>query len=493
MRSFGNRLKEILTFFNLRYIDVAVAVGYDPSYISKWVKSVAVPASSAMPSICEAITNLIISKSKRHQISEFCALHDIYKSPEEKDNAFNDTDVLNADLYKAVTDMLMTSVAKTGRNIKSTSVKSESRYYGTGYEENRLEAIRHELEKIRAHSDSLNMKILYDLQKVSVQDIMFLADVQNIVNLCGFESGRIDVMISEESLSRYHSEKVISAFLNYIIQPSCIQRCFASCPIGGTGIVIILGGLMYKAGCETERGWIFENIIREEQEIARALSMIKAYVVPAAVPLFSEEDITDEMLGEKGGRIYWKITHDMLLSNMNSAYFDRKTTRQLFADDDKTYEAASVQFEQLTDNLANGKEHRCIIARQAMDDFVYNGKVRACGNQYIMPVQLRLNVLMNIDNLIKTYPESFKFRIVDRTEFSNVKHQPIPSLFGHDNSMRFLSKKNEDERRYCIVTNTLLRMTLMDFVNRLWANMFVTQKDTTSLMNEYIGYCREFS
>ena len=494
MKGFGEQLQEILSFFNLRYIEVAIAVGYDPSYISKWVRAVAVPASSALPNVCESLTKLIESKCKKRQISEFCAMHDAYQSVDDMEKAFNDPEILSANLYRLISDMLMGAEENKNKTSKRSSVKPEGRpSYAADCDENRYDAIKREIEKLRSNGGMLDMKIVYDLQKTTIADIVFLLDVQNFINQCGFENGKIEILISEESLAKQHSEKVITALLNYIIQPSCVERRFVSCPISSVGMVIVVGGLIYKAECETERGWIFENIIRDPQEVARVLLMIKSYVMPASKSLFSERDITDGMLGEKGGAIYWKITHDMLLSNMNSAYIDPDTAQKLFGDNKEILEAAGIQYRQLVDNLQNGESHRCIIARDAMEDFVFSGKVRACGHQYNMPMESRLKVLQNIEELTLAYPETFKFRIVERAAFSDVKHIPLPSLFGHDNSMRFLSRKCQDERRYCIVTNSLFRRTLMDFVNRLWSNMFVTQSDTMNLLEEYIGYCREFA
>ena len=65
-------LKELLQYTQIKYGDLAEALGYDISYISKWVNGVRLPASKNIDHINQDIAQYVTSKLvKGNRIEEF--------------------------------------------------------------------------------------------------------------------------------------------------------------------------------------------------------------------------------------------------------------------------------------------------------------------------------------------------------------------------------------------------------------------------------------
>ena len=174
-RTFGGVLENLLYISKQKKSSLASYLGYDVSYINKWINSKNLPSVKRAAEICDNISKFIIESldddSKKHLIEYF-----------ELDNDGNDF------LYEYIKDTLQEiyfedSNNKGNQNIPMTSVSQE--YYNTNCEMRPTllsKTIREEIEYNVNAGNDLDIIISVNIFSIDHKDKIALANMKKYFN-----------------------------------------------------------------------------------------------------------------------------------------------------------------------------------------------------------------------------------------------------------------------------------------------------------------------
>ena len=114
--TFGQSLKQLLTISNLKSSTLAYELGYDTSYISRWINDIKTPSVKNNEDLMRRIASVITSNtgdSGRKKLTEFCCPGTDFLSEE--------------DMTSAVENLLSSSIAQTTFNAEKSSSPNNSK------------------------------------------------------------------------------------------------------------------------------------------------------------------------------------------------------------------------------------------------------------------------------------------------------------------------------------------------------------------------------
>jgi hypothetical protein len=467
MGAFGSACKSIVNEYGITYRAVANAANYDVSYVSKWINSGIIPASSAAKEVCIAIAKAAVDSSgesdegKRLEAVRTLStrLYNAYRA-DERENDFHQS-----------------SGARQPRSIEADTSKS------------RTEMIFDALRRLRADRSECKLTIFADLPSLDEGEIVFLIDVLNYVRELDFESGAIYLVLTENGIDRLDDGVKTIALLNlFMIRSHVDLFCYRGL-VSEIGLAILGDTFVYSAQCWGHNRWLFESFDLDHDNAMRRVSLLSRDLMPTARKLFfdaPDEEQQGEGLTEGG---YWHVHDHLLLGMMSCAFCERHQLERLLA----TANPALVnRCLALTDDLSAmleaGKEVRCILYRQACDDFVYDGKLMAGGITLTLSPAQRLEFLSNLIDLLGRYP-NLQVRVTDGYVVKEVKHRFLPIASFCSRSCMFVTFPIEGVSTCRVVKDRGTRKAIERGFDRIWNGDEVLLHELRDIISEYFEDC----
>lgn len=210
-RTFGGVLENLLYISKQKKSSLASYLGYDVSYINKWVNSKNLPSFKRAVEICENIAKFIIKSldndTRKHLVEYF--------ELERDDNDF---------LYEYIKNILQevyfeSSNNKGNQNIPMTSVSQE--YYNVNCEVKPTflqKAIREEIEFNASVGNDLDIIIAINLFSIDYKDKVSLVDMKKyFYELSKYTNVKIDFLLGFEGENK---EEILNALLTINILSS---------------------------------------------------------------------------------------------------------------------------------------------------------------------------------------------------------------------------------------------------------------------------------
>ncbi len=472
MSAFGEELRSVIEIFQLKYINVANIMQYDASYISKWINSDVLPSSRSIKQICNALSVYIQENCSEDQIAFFC-----------REKGFEDSQTKDQ-LRDSITGLLFDAFKKDTSDRKIAESEKNIIF------EDRLQTIVLNLRSLSERSDELNMVILGDVASLKEEDLLFLMDVLAEADRLPFNKGRIDILISGSSIELADSTKAIVTLMNMLMLNHNVSTFVNTCPTQQLGLIIIIDNLIYSAQCRLDYGWLTENFIKENDVINSKLQIVRHDILPISRRIYTENDILPVSASGGKSNSYWIYRESQLLGKLDTSFCVPEITECLHGIDEDIKNSCSKQFKSLLRLLENGKEHKCIIYRDAMEDFIYNGTISVAGEDYGLSIIDRLKYLQGMTSLLDQY-QNLQIRLIDGYVVDEIKHRNMPSIYVSQNSCGFLMFPKSGISTYCHIQHPRFIDMMERMFTNLWNQNGVIHYDIRGYLRTYIQFCED--
>lgn len=485
MNAFGKQLKEVVSSFHLKYASVARVTGYDASYISKWINTDVLPSAHALPQICSALTNLILTSCSEQQIDEFCCSHHFLEFPREQ--ALKNC--ISSLLTRAFSSTLEDESGNLATPIRpaSTACPPVKEPFVRG---DRYQTFCTYLRLLSQQSSSLHMTIIGDLPCFQLEDLLFLMDLRTYINTLPFTDGSIHLLISEKSILQNDNARIMVAFMNLLMIPSRIPFQVCRSLIQMTGLIIITDNLLYRAQCRMESQWLVESFSFESREVSTTTTAITAELLPTSRPLFTSCEIVDFHSSSLLSNSYWGKRERQLVGCLDTLYCSEDFLKSLFSVQPEKLTTCLRQHNLLINTLQKGQIHQCILYREALENLTYRGIIQFYGKELCLPVSARLFYLQGLAQLLDQY-ESLEIRVIDGYVIPEIKHRPLPNIYFSRGSCGFLSFPLDGTSCYCLIHDSGFRHSLEETFSTLWEGHIIHLFDLREVLFEYMDFCQD--
>ncbi len=467
MGAFGSACRRVVSEYGITYRAIASATNYDVSYVSKWVNSGIIPASSAAKEVCVAIAKAAVGSSgegdPERRMEEARALstrlYDAYRADERLNEA-------------------QQAVARQPRGVETEIVGGRS------------EKVFSALSGLRSERDECKLTIFVDLSSLDDGEIMFLIDVLDYVRDLDFTDGRIYLVLNEDGIDKLDGGVKLVELLNLFMISSRVRLLCYRGLVSNTGMAILGDTFLYTAQCWGHGSWLFESLDFDRESAMRHVSQLSRDLMPTARKLFFDAPHDSPMVTKPvtGGE-YWRRSDRFLLGTMSAMFCDEGQLKGL---DAIVGPEAARRCWALSDDLVAlldaGRVVRCVLYRQACDDFVCDGTLLAGGVTLTVSPEQRLRCLNRLISLLERYP-NLQVKMTDTFVVKRVRHRFLPSLSLSSRFCSFVTFPVDGVMGLRVVKDRGTRKAMERGFDNLWEGDGIALYDMRGVIAEYYEDC----
>lgn len=455
MGAFGKCCKEIMNKYGLKYRIIANAVGYDVSYISKWVNNDILPAAASARDICSLIA----------KVASDCEDGSDDKKHEQHDKLFHD-------LYNAYEE-------DEQRSTRGVPVTEREVF-------DRKTAIFDRLKDLRKATDVCKLTMFVDLKNLDNGELIFLIDVANYIRDLRFDSGGIYVLLPELGLDGIENGKTLVAIINlFMVQSHVKLYCYCAL-VSQFGMILLSNQFLYSAQCWAHKCWLHEAIC---DDVSLAVNALNREIMPTATELFHCIPIGHTESVECSDALFWRAYSYQLLGVLGTQFCSDELLANITHNmDADTAQQCESQRNSHVCALDAGEQIQCLIYGHAMHSLVYDGSIFAGGKYIVLGAQQRLQYLYGMWNMIQQYP-NLQIRVTGEYIVRDVKHRFLPVVLFDARGCCFLTFPVDKQSAFCKVKNRGFRKSIENGFSNLWKGDNLTVYDFEEMFSEYLDEC----
>ena len=446
-------------------MEVAQAVRYDASYVSKWVNNDLLPGQTAAADICERIAAQAAASGR---------------VPEEEKEA------KKRELFEALFEAYQTDIQKKD----GQKGKREPASVPVSGGMSRRERLLSHFAELRKVSSEISVTVIGNILCMPEEELIFFMDLNHELGRFGFQRCSVEYFFPETEIGRFESGvQAVALFNLFMMQEGIGLHCYRS-SIKHMGLMIITDGLRYAAQGRGNSKWIFEAFDTDAGNTEAAFSAVQRELLPTARRIFKTSSLASSK--EEFGlvdRVYWGFHDRMLTGTVQSCFCSAELLNYVktLVSPDKA-ELLVRRHEMYLSALEEGKEIRWILYREALDRLAYEGTVSVGGTEIFLAHMGRLLYLQELLRLLRKYP-NLKIRVVDGYVVREIKHHHLPEVLFGKESCCFLSYTGREENNCSFISDAEFSRAMRRGFDSLWNGEGVSLLDISSVAEGYLDFC----
>lgn len=472
MQDFARELKQLISVFEIKNSSLASTLGYDESYISKWLKGAALPGERSVRHVCESIASLCSSCCDNVNSQEFERFYGTADRKKLEENIFN----------------ILFAACKSDRTVVADS-QEPMVYIPVGTVEN-----------------AVNLTIFPFLTNITELDAAICTDILTLEHkqravLAAFGSNgftftentpnvHLDMLLSLDSSadSIYDSLFIIHMMTSYSI---CNFNLYDSSTAQRSFIFAQKGTCAVTAGL-SEMKAIGISKSQSANDANALFSMLEDECLPERLifkPVSSNELITNHIYMRSlfSSGIRWLIGH--YTEHFLPPHIFKRCCEGLKSSYTKEYIDEINRIGMILYSVCTGLSVNIMLYRSAVLDFVSTGEVDFFNNKIIMSVSERRECLQYLKALIEKASVNFKLIPVGFSD--DFLALTNPNIFMSDDSCFLRLENGKFERNILLTENKRMKALLSSFFDdteKQYNEHFVSDKDSIVSM---IDICLE--
>ena len=253
--TFGQLLEKLLHLSNQKKSSLAKALGYDVSYISKWITGKNLPTQKSISDICRITSEFIVDSLNMSYMQD---LKNYFEIDEDIENNF----VLAQYLERSLKESYMYTAKKSIPNLYKKT-HSEDSYNSITHINPRLrkQYLSKDANLFMSKSDKLDLIISADLYKLNNSDKMAIADMKkDLISMNVSENSRVRFLMGfdrQDSDIVFNTTMIINMITTY---PEINFEIF-NCEVDSNTLISVIKDRIFHAAVFTkDRRCLFTNM-----------------------------------------------------------------------------------------------------------------------------------------------------------------------------------------------------------------------------------------
>lgn len=466
--TFGQLLEKLLYLSNQKKSVLAKELGYDISYISKWVNGKNLPTQKNISNICKIASEFIVNSLNELSRQEL-------KQYFEIDTEIKNDNELKSYLEYSLRESYMNSAENTIPNIYQKT-NSEDNYNSIIHINPRLrkQYLSRYVESYIKKSETLDMIIFHNIYGLNDNDKVVISNMKNVLSsisdkkdirvslLLGFEGENDDIVFNTMSI------------INMITTHSNMNFKVYNCDIDQGLIISVIKGVMFHTATFTkDKRCLFTNMSRKKSVIDDAyntldelrLSKAKEIVYNIKKENYIKEKVCLQYIMGNDLRLLIGYINEFF---MPEDLFD-EISNQVFKDD-KDIISDLKKVNMFLQNVTYNSEMKVLIYEKELIKYITTGEVNFFNNQ----INLNQSQVKRHVNYIKSILEDNNSKI----QIKLIEGYFIEEFKDYKNSTIYLSKDlkiakiypEDNGYDYAIIKDNHFKNVCDEFFEYLWSN-----------------------
>ena len=463
--TFGRLLEKLLDLSNQKKSALAKVLGYDVSYISKWISGKNVPTQKSISDVCKITSKFIVDSLNLSRMQEL-------KEYFEIDEKLENNSILAQYLEQSLKEAYMYTAEKSVPNLYKKT-HSEDSYNSMTHVNPRLrkQYLAKDANLFMNKSDKVDLIISADLYKLNSSDKMAIADMKkDLMSLNESHNIRVRFLIG---FDRPDSDIVFNTMIiiNMITTYPEINFELFNCEVDSNAVISVIKDRIFHAAIYTkDRRCLFTNMSKDKDTVEEMYYSLEDILKNQAKPIIEVKSALDII--RKRIYLQYIMGQDLrwLIGHMNELFMPydlfEEVSESIFKDDKEVLEELK-KINMLLQNVIYKSELKVLIYGLDIRKYISVGEL----NFFNIPVRLtfeqRERHINYIKNIIEEY-DNVEIKLIDGDFVEEFKDTQNPSIY-LSKTLKIMSiDPRENHNNYAIIKDSEFKNICDEFFEVLW-------------------------
>lgn len=463
--TFGKLLEKLLHLSNQKKSSLAKALGYDVSYISKWITGKNLPTQKSISDICKITSEFIVDSLNMSHMQEL-------KNYFEIDKDLESNSVLAQYLERSLKEAYMYTAEKSVPNLYKNT-HSEDSYNSMTHINPKLrkQYLSKDASLFMSNSDKLDLIISADLYKLNNSDKMAIADMKkDLMSVNASHDIRIRLLMG---LDRSDSDIVFNTIMiiNMITTYPEINFEIFNCEVDSNAIISVMKDRIFHAAVYTkDRQCLFTNMSKDKHIVDEIYYSLEDILKNQAKPILEIKSSLDII--RKRTYLQYIMGQDLrwLIGHINELFMPydlfEEIAESIFGDDKEVLDELK-KINMLLQNVIYKSKLKVLIYELNISKYISVGEL----NFFNIPVKLTFEQRERHINYIKKIIEEYdnvEIKLIDGDFVEVFKDTQNPSIY-LSKTLKIMSiNPRKDHNDYAIIKDSEFKHICDEFFKILW-------------------------
>ncbi|MBC5995531.1 XRE family transcriptional regulator [Romboutsia ilealis] len=487
--TFGQLLDKLLYLSNQKKSTLAKILGYDVSYISKWINGKNLPTQKSISDVCKRTSEFIVNSLTPITMQDLKGYFEI-------DDDVDTNSILSKYLEENLKESYIFTAQKNIPNIHSRT-HWEDNYNSMMHINPRLrkQYLSKDMYSFLNKSNKLDLIISANLYRLNNSDRMAISDMKDQLAelednvkvrarlLMGFEGEHEDVI--------FNTILIINMITKY---PDMDFKVY-NCEVDSNSIMaVVKDSIFHMAIFNKDKQCLLTNMSKEKRIIDEMYYSLDEMVKNQGKPIIDRKTSIEMIRDKKFTQYIMNQDLRLLLGSISELFMPydlfNEVASLVFGDDDEVLDELK-KINMFLQNVTYTSKLKVLIYESGLESYISSGKL----NFFNIPVELtfeqREKHINHIEKII-TESENVEIKLIDGNFVEGFKEDENPSLY-LSKTLKIM-KINPQSRinDYAIIRDSEFKNICDIFFDSIWENEIVVDDkyDVLERMKKYLAYSK---
>ena len=462
---FGNLLEQLLHLSNQKKSALAKELGYDVSYISKWIAGKNLPTQKSISDVCKITSKFIVDSLSISNMQEL-------KSYFEIDEGLESNNILAEYLEQSLKEAYMYTAKKSIPNLYQNTY-SEDSYNSTTHINPRLrkQYLSKDVNLFMSKSNKLDIIISADLYKLNNSDKMAIADMKK--DLLSLNTSH-DIRI--RFLMRFDNQDLDILFntimlINMITTYPEINFEIFNCEVDSNVVISVIKDRIFHAAVYTkDKSCLFTNMSKDKHIVDEIYYSLEDILKNQAKPIIQVKSALDIIRNRiylqyiMGQDLRWIIGH---MNELFMPYDLFEEISQSIFEGDKEVLDELKKINMLLQNVIYKSKLKVLIYELDIRNYISLGELKFFNIPIKLTFEQRERHINYIKKIIKEY-NNVEIKLIDGNFVKAFKDIQDSSIYLSKTLKMMSINPIENQNNYAIIKDNEFEKICDEFFEILW-------------------------
>ena len=488
---FGQLLEKLLYISNQKKSTLARELGYDISYISKWINAKNLPTQKSISTICKVTAQFIYKSLTPAAMKELIEYFEI-------DNEINDLSEVEAYLEKSLKESYEVTTGRTSLGIHN-STRSEDRYNSMIHINPRLrkQYLSKDFFKFVNKSNKLDIIMTANLYKLNNDDKKSIADMKMILDkMVGTDDVRVRFLMGFDGSNENNVYNTI-IILNLLTSYPNIDFEIYNYEIESNSVLaVIKDRILHTAIYAKDGRCLFTNMSKEKYLVDEMYYSLDD-IIKTQGKLVATRQNPINIIKDKF-YIQYIMGQDLrlLIGAMNEFFMPEdlfmEVGKSLFGDDEVILSELR-QINIFLQNVTYSSKIKVLIYESELKKYISSGELKFFNIPIKLTMDQREKHIKYIEKIVKE-SESVEIKLVEGRFVEQYKDVKDPSLYLSKTMKIAKSHSHNGVNDYVLIKDNDFKGLCDELFNVLWEKrkdiVISDREDILEIISKTLAYAR---
>lgn len=465
--TFGQLLEKLLYLSNQKKSALAKVVGYDISYISKWINSKNLPSTKNINKICKIVSEFIVDSLTESTTEDLVKYFEIYIGEDENKDEF-----LLKYIERSLKDSYLNTTGASTSNIHKDTFSQES-YNSISHVNPKLrrQYLMKELSSYVNKNEQLSMIVAVDVFNTSKEEKISLSAMKKTLYDFGKnENLKVSLLTGLKGNEKdflFNSMLILHMISSH---PSIDFKIYNYDVSTNTGIFVVKNKIMNVGVLRNDGTCIFTNMSKEKAVVDELYYSLEEIVRGQGQSITKRK--TAKAIIEDNNYLEYIMGQDLrwIIGSMNELFMPEdlfiEVAQSVFGDDEKIIDELK-KINIFLQNVTYKSKLKVMMYESELRKYISSGELLFFNNPVTLTFQQREKHIKYMETILRE-SEDIEVKLIDNSLGENVKEAEKSSLYLSKNLKIIKTQPEKGINDYAIIMDNDFKNICNKLFELLW-------------------------